>query len=211
MFEILFKDNAFRFYPDGIAAFLIGVFGNITVPYMAVLRNEKNIRAFAVLSIATVVLGLGFQWVAIVGMGAGVSGALIGRCLGNAIVILYMLYQMRHVLSFRLKKTYLYAPLSYAIFWLLNNVLEWTSAYSDRFFIEQWFDTNLLGNYSLLSTLITIIEMGYWAVTMAIQPFLFDYLKAAQNKNIPDLSYTAICSIFRNDHYFIPVQSKKVK
>lgn len=187
LFGILFKDTAFRFYPDGIAAFLIGVFGNIMVPYMAVLRNEKNIRAFAVLSIATVVLGLGFQWIAIAGMGAGVSGALIGRSLGNAIVILYVLYRMRYVLSFRLKKNYLYAPLSYAIFLLLNNILEWTSAYSDRFFIEQWFDTHLLGNYSLLSTLIAIIEMGYWAVTMAIQPFLFDYLKAAQNKYIPDL------------------------
>lgn len=187
LFGFLFKDSAFKFYPDGIVAFLIGVFGNIMVPYMAVLRNEKNIRAFAILSIATVVLGLGFQWIAIAGMGAGVSGALIGRGLGNAIVILYVLYRMRHILSFRLKKTYLYAPLSYAVFLLLNNILEWISAYCDRFFIERWFDTHLLGNYSLLSTLITIIEMGYWAVTMAIQPFLFDYLKTAQNKYIPDL------------------------
>jgi O-antigen/teichoic acid export membrane protein len=70
---------------------------------------------------------------------------------------------------------------------ILSACINWATNYNDRFFIERFIDLKSLGIYSLLSTITSLTEIGYFALGSALQPFIFEYYKENNTRGVQKL------------------------
>lgn len=176
LFQQIFRDTAFQFYPYGCWAVLSGAVYTLIVPYVVLLRNDKNVATYAWFIITWVFATVVGQVVGMVYATDAINGALLGRLVGNTIGAAIVLWHCRRWLTWRLDTTYLAKPLRFAAFLLPGFLLEWGGASGDRFWVERWLSLSLLGVYSLLNVISATTEMASGALRMAIMPFLYESL-----------------------------------
>ncbi|MEZ4886354.1 MAG: oligosaccharide flippase family protein [Chitinophagales bacterium] len=189
LFRIGFKDDALTFYPYGYLATLQGVAYNFHAPYMAYLRNKKQLRFYAVLQLSSIFLSTGLQ-VLFVLAGWGVVGVLAGKSIGSWVIAIAVLHLNREYLTWRIDWKYFVRPFQFVKYFLPQTLLDWFYSFGDKFIIERFCTLSLVGIYSLLNVLAGAIELAYFAVRAAILPFFYEALekeKTTQRKEIQQL------------------------
>ena len=180
VFKQIFSSPAFRFYPYGCWTVLSGAFYTLIVPYMVLLRNDKNLFTYSWFMVTWVFVTVLGQIIGIIYATDAVNGALFGRFLGNAAGVAIVIWQCRRWFTWRLSAEVLQKPLRFAVFLLPSILLEWGGSSGDRFWVERWLPLSTLGVYSLLNVLSSTTEMASGALRIAITPFLYESLG---NKN----------------------------
>lgn len=189
LFSFAFKDEAVTFYPYGYWATLQGVAYNFYAPFMAYLRNKKQLQFYAILQLSNIFLSTGLQ-VAFVWMNWGVEGVLMGKSISSWGITVVVLFLNRSYLSWRIDWKFFVRPFHFIKYYLPQTLLDWFYAFGDRFIIERFCTLSLVGIYSLLNILAGAIELAYFAVRAAILPFFYEALekeKSLQRKEIQQL------------------------
>lgn len=189
LFQLVFKDETVHFYPYGYWATLQGVAYNFFAPFMAYLRNKKQLRFYAAIQLSNIFLSTGLQ-VLFVLTDWGIVGVLAGKSISSWAIALIVLYLNRQYLTWRIDWKYFVRPFSFIKYYLPQTLLDWLYAFGDRFIIERFCSLSLVGIYSLLNILVGAIELAYFAVRAAILPFFYEALakkKAIQQQEIQQL------------------------
>jgi O-antigen/teichoic acid export membrane protein len=187
LFGLIFKEHI-EFFPNGVLTVSYGLLTNVTMGYLFFLKYEKNVSRFALLSLAQFVLNTVVQYVFIVYLDMGITGALTARVLVSfACFILVILYHYKYIFLRIDFSRFIKPSLRYSINTIPSSVIAWLCSYGDRFLIERFIDMKSLGVYSFLSTISSLTEMGFLALGAALQPFIFDFFKAGDNKKAQHL------------------------
>lgn len=186
-FRVIFKQDI-DFFPDGILTAGYGLLTNVIMGYLFFLKYNKNVLRFAQISLVQFILSTLLQYIFIVHLKLGITGALTARvCVAFFCLLLILLYHYRYmVLRIDFKK-FIAPSLKYSINTIPSSLIAWLSSYGDRFLIEHFIDGRSLGVYSFLSTISSLTEMGFLALGSAIQPFIFDFFKVNDKSKIHQL------------------------
>ncbi|MGB1240933.1 MAG: lipopolysaccharide biosynthesis protein [Chitinophagales bacterium] len=176
LFRIAFKDESITFYPYGYLATLQGVAYNFYAPFMAYLRNKKQLRFYASIQLSNIFLSTGLQVLFVLADG-GIVGVLAGKGISSWAIAIVVLYLNREYLTWRIDWRYFVRPFRFIKYYLPQTLLDWFYAFGDRFIIERFCNLALVGVYSLLNILAGAIELAYFAVRAAILPFFYEALE----------------------------------
>lgn len=177
LFPLLFQnEQTLSFYPFGLLAVLIGILNTISAPYTIFLKNGKRIQRYALLHIALVAANVIAQLSLIVGLQRGELGALEARLAGPALLAILVLYLNRKLLWRPLKAYYLRRAFRFSLPMVPYSVVLWSTAFFDRLLFERTFTLDMLGTYSFLLTLTTLVTMASHAFFNGVQPYLFEEL-----------------------------------
>ncbi|MGC4100318.1 lipopolysaccharide biosynthesis protein [Ferruginibacter sp.] len=181
LFSLIFKEHI-NYFPDGLLTVSYGLLTNIITGYLFFLKYEKNVFRFAWISIIQFVLNTAMQYVFIVYLKLGITGALTARVIvAFACFLLVLLCHYRYLFFHIDFGKFIKPSLKYSINTIPSSLIAWLSSYGDRFLIERFIDMKSLGIYSFLSTISSLTEMGFLALGAALQPFVFDFFKV-ENK-----------------------------
>ncbi|MGB1243357.1 MAG: lipopolysaccharide biosynthesis protein [Chitinophagales bacterium] len=189
LFQFIFKDETINFYPYGYWATLQGIAYNFFAPFMAYLRNKKQLRFYAAIQLSNIFLSTGLQ-VLFVLTDWGIVGVLMGKSISSWSIAILVLYLNRQYLTWGIDWKYFVRPFSFIKYYLPQTLLDWFYAFGDRFIIERFCSLSLVGVYSLLNILVGAIELAYFAVRAAILPFFYEALekkKEVQQQEIQQL------------------------
>ncbi len=174
LFALLFKDKQILFYPYGLLAALGGISMNLLAPFIIFLRNQKNLLWYTLLTLLTLLVGVGLQLVLVAIFKWGISGALLGKAMGTSVGAVVVLAHNRQYLTWRLDWSYFRKPFQFLKFHLPDSLCQWFYSFGDRLVIERLLDLAMVGIYSLLNVLTGAIDMACFAVRSAIVPFLYE-------------------------------------
>jgi len=187
LFKIIFKEDI-DFYPNGLLVIIYGLLTNIVTGYLYFMKFERRLGRFALITVFLFILNTVLQYVFIVYLQKGITGTLMARVIAVAVTtLLVILFQRRYFFVKIEFKKYIRPSLQYSVTTILSSCINWITNYSDRFFIERFIDLKSLGVYSLLSTITSLTEMGYFALGSALQPFIFDFFKADNKAGVQKL------------------------
>lgn len=182
LFQLIFK-NEINFYPYGLIGAVSGISISLYQPYLTFMRNEQKIRNFAWIVLLLVALTAFFQIILIVWMDMNVEGALLGRAIASVLVGILCLMLTKGIITFKLKKVYIFRALQFSIPLIPFTLIAWISTFIDRYFIEQFSSLETLGLFTFISTICLLVIMANDGLMGGIQPFLFDlYSKKIDSK-----------------------------
>lgn len=187
IFKIIFK-SPIHFYPAGFLSVFYGLIMNISYGYLYFLKFEKKSTKYAGISIVLFVFNTFLQYYFVAVLNRGASGALLARSITAVLsLIIVACYHYRY-LSFKLDyKKYILPSVRFSSALIPAALLGWLTTYGDRFIIERFVNLRLLGIYSFLLTISSLVEMIYIAIGAALQPFIFDHYAANEEKRATTL------------------------
>lgn len=181
-FKLIFKEDI-SFYPNGLLVIIYGMLTNIITGYLYFMKYERKLGRFAMITLILFVLNTILQYIFIVYLKKGISGTLLARVIAVAVCfVIILIYNYRYFFARIDYTNNIKASLKYSIVTIFSSSINWVTNYSDRFFIERFINLKSLGIYSLLTTITSLTEIGYFALGSALQPFIFDYYKANDKK-----------------------------
>ncbi len=183
LFSLIFSSSVFSFYPLGLLAVITGLCSTISVPYLTVLRCQKDVRRFSIITLLIVLLTIVLQLLFVIGFQWGIEGALSARAVGAFSGAVAALWLNMRIIPFRLNRELLKGSLRFSFGSFPASLLGWGASVIDRFIIERLAGLTVLGAFSLLTTLTSLLEMVFWAVLRAVQPELFDAFQKGQKEN----------------------------
>lgn len=187
LFGVIFKENI-AFFPNGLLVIIYGMFTNIITGYLYFMKYERRLGRFAIITIFLFALNTVLQYIFIVYLKKGVTGTLLARVIAVfACFLVILVYQYKYFFKRIEYNKYIKSSLKYSVTTILSSCISWITNYSDRFFIERFIDLKSLGIYSLLTTIASLTEMGYFALGSALQPFIFDFFKAENKAGVQKL------------------------
>jgi O-antigen/teichoic acid export membrane protein len=186
-FKLIFKQEI-SFFPNGLLIIVYGMLSNIITGYLNFMKYKRNLARFALISLCLFILNTVLQYVFIVYLKEGISGTLLARVIAVVICfILVLFYNFRYFFAKIEYNRNIKASLMYSTASILSACINWATNYNDRFFIERFIDLKSLGIYSLLSTITSLTEIGYFALGSALQPFIFEYYKENNTRGVQKL------------------------
>jgi len=182
LFKLVFNSDQITFYPYGLLATFSGIAYNIWIPFIWFLRNSKKLRLYIILVVSSSILSVLAQVCLISGLGWGISGALGGKALGIVVMATTILVLNYKYLSFRLQPKFLREPLKFVRYLVPNMLLGWSFTFVDRWMVERFLSIAILGIYTWLNIMASMVGMAYEAFKSAIIPFLYEAFALAPNE-----------------------------
>jgi len=166
-----------EFYPNVFYAVFFGLFSNAGLAYLNLLKFQKQLTRYTVLTIIQFLAILVLQYLFIVILGRGLTGAMEAKAVTTILIMAIVFFLLRkHMFRPIPFRTDIYPQLRYAIYTVPTAFIGWIGLYSDRTVIERFVHDNMftLGQYSLVATICALIDIGIIALNSAFQPYLFD-------------------------------------
>lgn len=183
LLDFILKGDDIDFYPDIFIVLLTSFMSLNFRIYFAFIKNQKSFLEFALYSVFLVVLGVVFQLFFLFGMDAGLTGILLGKLVGTAIVFLFFMIKNRYLINFDFKKKFIKPSLSYSVALLPFIIFFWANQKIDRFFLERLLDMTWVGKYAALVAMTTLIRNIIDSGINSFRPFLFEFYKEGREKN----------------------------
>ncbi|NNE27555.1 MAG: lipopolysaccharide biosynthesis protein [Saprospiraceae bacterium] len=177
IFDYVFESEELLFFPYGFTIIVYAALGEINQSYFTFLRNEKNLKRYALVILTQVLLVIIFQFVLIVILRKGVQGAIVGMLLSNIITFILILFLERDILKYRPDWGMLRSSLKFSIPLIPYLLIYWFMTKGERIVLEQFLDLELVGKYILLVTITGVTIMLIEAVINGVRPFLFEVFK----------------------------------
>ena len=174
IFDSIFKDEAVRFFPYGMIVILYTLLFEANQVYVTFLKNEKDVWRFSQVMLTHVISIVVFQFVFIILLDRGVSGALEGILLGNILVTLLIIIREPSLISFKIDYSKIKASLRFSIMLLPYLIIYWFLSRGGRIFLERYTDLETVAVFALLMILSSVILLAVEAVINGVRPFLFE-------------------------------------
>ncbi len=187
VFDSIFKSDEIHFFPYGFTIIIYAVLSEVNLTYITFLRNEKNLRRFALVVLTQILLVIVFQYLLIVSYRQGVQGALIGLLASNIITTLLIIILERKILTLRIDIDKLKKAVSFSVPLIPYLLIYWFMTKGERIVLEQFLDLALVGKYILLVTFTGVTILLIEATINGVRPFLFEYFSSnsdVHNKSI---------------------------
>ena len=196
---ILKSPETFPFYPFGLLTLIYPVFAVFYELFLPYFRNEGKIKSYASLSIATLFfLTLG-SVLGIIVFNLKAEGAIIGRTIGYAVVVICFLIHFISKVGVYFDKKLSKDLLKFGFPLMLSTIIGSVSYSVDRILVERFSSIKELGIYGLAIVIASVIEIWFNALNNALAPTIFKYMKDNIEGNklkIQTLAHTIIFSVF---------------
>ena len=177
IFAWVFESEELLFFPYGFTIIVYAALGEVNQSYYTFLRNEKNLKRYALVILTQVLLVIVFQFLLIVILRKGVQGAIVGMLLSNIITFLLILFLERDILRYKPDWKMLRSSLKFSVPLIPYLLIYWFMTKGERIVLEQFLDLELVGKYILLVTITGVTVMLIEAVINGVRPFLFELFK----------------------------------
>jgi O-antigen/teichoic acid export membrane protein len=175
LFGLIFN-NSIDFYPNGLIGVISGIFLSFIEPYLLFQRNEQRLKSFGIITATLIVLTVLFQVIFIIFLDLGVTGALAGRAIAVVITGILCSIKIYSTVPFKIDKTYIRQGLIFSLPLIPYAIIAWITRYADRYFVEHFLTLEILGVYSLLSTICLLMFLANDGLTNGVQPFIFELI-----------------------------------
>ncbi|MEP1034888.1 oligosaccharide flippase family protein [Ekhidna sp.] len=182
-YPFLFEDSKYLFFPYGLLSVIFAFTLAINAVILVFLRNEKNLRAYAILAGGAFILSTISESIAILILNADAQGVLIARLLGISVVTFGFLFYYLSKFSFSFNINFIKETSLYSISLLPYTLLGFAYLYLDRIMIENILSVESLAIYSVAFTIASVLEVIINAIDQAVVPEVFSLLKEGQMKN----------------------------
>lgn len=183
LFQLIFGNSEFTFHTYGILVFPLTINALINAVILTYFRNTEDIFRYALLSLSTFFLMALGAIVGVVFFQKGAVGNVVGKAIGASVVIIAFLviyfWKNSVVFSFRLIRPLVKYGYPLIPFALLNI----TIANIDRFFIERYFDLNILGQYNIAFLISTIPFILLNAFQSSVNPSIIKSMEKLKREN----------------------------
>ncbi|NNK89240.1 MAG: oligosaccharide flippase family protein [Saprospiraceae bacterium] len=184
IFDLIFKSEEILFFPYGFTILIYAVLSEINISYFIFLKNERNLRKYALVVITQVLLVIFLQFLLIVVLKEGVQGAVLGMLLANVITFIMILFLEKDIITFRPDMQMVRKSLVFSIPLIPYLMIYWFMTKGERIFIEQFMDLASVGTYILLVTFTGVTVLFIEATINGVRPFLFElFTRNARDDN----------------------------
>lgn len=166
--EFSFPDRATT--PLLIVVLLAGPVTLVNRMCAQVLRNEFRPAAYTVLNVAGTVLLVGFAVTAVVGLGLGLLGVLIGTLVAELVMLPVRLWTARSMFRPRFSLPVLRQLLAFGIPIVPTSLAYWVFLTSDRLLLGKLSTLEQLGLYSIANSLVGLATIAISAFGLAWSP-----------------------------------------
>ena len=174
LFQSLFHSDLVQFYPYGLIVLVSALLFEINMVYFVYLRNEKDLLGYVVVVGAQILLTIIFQFSLVIFLDLSVLGLVIGNLLGNALVLMIILYREPNLITWKFDKKMISKSLRFSVALIPYLLIYWVLTRGGKFVLEKYADLSIVAVFALLLTLANIIIILVEAVVNAIRPFLFE-------------------------------------
>ena len=174
LFDLVYKSDEVLFFPYGMIAVITGLEINITKPYELLLKNDQQVKMFAIFNLLGFFINVILQIYLVVYMQMGVTGSLIGRMISLTVLAGISLWKNRKDLVWKPDFRYIKKPLEFSVFYIPTLLINWLFSFGDRLVVDRLLDLKHVGIFSLLMTLVSLTELVFTSLGYVIQPFLFE-------------------------------------
>ncbi len=172
----LFTQEGLRnFSTYGFAAIVTGINRSINISAATLYRNEKRVRAFIIVNLATALVRTGFQLIGLFYFEMSFLGYVYGSAIGSSIVSVGVLIYSYRQCGFRVDRGLTASMNRFAWPLFQYGVLAWGLTFADKYFLEQ-FPTDL-GIYFTAVNFAMGMQIIMQGVQGATQPEIFRYMK----------------------------------
>ena len=178
IFKIIFKSEAFNFYPNGLMAVLTGIATALELAVIIFLRNQKNFFLLTKIQMIAVGVNVSLQLILLLFFSKSATSLLIARTI--AAFILPAFFILKFLLPywhFDIDKQALKKCLKFSMPLVIWLVISWITISFDRYYFEWILADNLkiLGAYVLLLMIVAPISLIGDTVINNIQPYIYDH------------------------------------
>lgn len=175
--QVLFSgENIVPFFPYGWWALVAGIGYTFHNPHLALLRNEKKLKQYAIFALVITLIAIAGQSVAMY-LDCSLNTIFFLRALAMFVGAVWVLVVHRSSLCWQINWRDLQPSFKFIRFSLPENILNWAYSYGDRFLIAFWLPLKVVGIYSLLTVLAGAVDMLYHSVRAALQPLAYEALQ----------------------------------
>ncbi len=187
IFDRLIVSNGIKFYPYGIIVICSSFFNQFYGLYFVFLKNEYNLKEFAIYSISLVVLNAGCQYYLIVIEDWGVIGFIVGTFISKLLIAGIVFISNRKLLTINLDKEMVFKSLKFAIYLIPAVLINWLITVSDKLFLNGLLSLSEVGRYSLLINLTYLSALVFGSMINAFRPAIFKLFSNLSPENIKQL------------------------
>ncbi|HWY38826.1 MAG TPA: oligosaccharide flippase family protein, partial [Bacteroidia bacterium] len=190
IFPLFLRSSALYTSPPVVYYLALMPFCNLLYNiFIALYRNEQKILRYSILNISALVGMTIGTLTGIIYLNMGSLGAIAGKTIGYGFFILIFL--VSYLLSNGLRFNMIYAKriLTYGLPIFLYLSLGQVSSITDRIMIEHFFDLSQLGVYGLAIVIASVAEIWIGAVSNAVSPVIYRYIKTGVEENTKKLQF----------------------
>ena len=186
------------FYPMGLMVLITSFSNQIISTFLKFSKNEYRLKEYFFYSIALIALSTSFQVFFIVIMKWDLFGSLLGSLIGNLMVAIILLIVNRSLITLKIDWRVLNESLRFSLPLIPFIALNWLMTVVDKIVLGRYCDTSVVGQYSVLISLLLFANQIFIALWNAFTPKIL--LSLADNSDNLSLS-----KIFVRWHIFLGV------
>lgn len=191
----------FSFYKTDLSFYPLGLVALVSATLMAwhtivfvFLKNEYRLKELGILSIASIILGIAFQFYLVIELKWGVSGIIFGIFFSRLVITLFLFfYYIKWVkirlIAFENYLKYGWMALKFSIPFMPTILLHWLQTLGDRLILERFVSIDKIGQYAVLFTLLTFPQLVVNAVMSAFRPKLIQLMEDRRDALIQRLEF----------------------
>ncbi len=187
MYNISFSSDSISYVPLGSIALATACLSTCANIYLVFLKNKIWLWEFAIYSLLSILLGIGFQCYLLLICHMGVLGVLLGGFLSTLIVFTTIVIRRPLLVTFKLVPKYIRPSIKFVLPLIPMLVLFAIEKQIDRVFLEKYLSLEVVGIYALLMALLGLVNVMFSALDDAIRPFLYESLKSDETPQIVQL------------------------
>ena len=173
---IVKSKQEFSFYPFFFMSLILPIFTVFYELFLYYYRNEGNLKNYSILSVSVLIFVTIGSIIGIIFLDLKAEGAIIGKTLGYAIVIVTFLIYIISKVGVKLDLTVSGNLLKHG-FPLFLSVIIGAFGYSmDRILIERIWGLEDLGLYSFAFVTVSLIEVLFNALNNSLSPIMYKYM-----------------------------------
>lgn len=189
----LFAEPALQdFGQYGPALVLAGMNRSIVTVLLGLFRNEKRLGMFVAVSLASGIFRSAFQVTGVLFYDLSFLGYVYGTAAGSSLVAVVLVAYLVYRCGFHYSKGVLRELFPFARPLFFSDLIVWGLLFADRFFLLG--DPSQLGIYDNAMKFAIGIQLVIQGLTNAIQPEIFNYLKAGLKEKTSEIK--SLCNIF---------------
>lgn len=186
VFGLVFKNDLFTFERFGHIVFLLSLNALLNSVILTYFRNEEDLRGYALISLGTFFMMTIGAIVGVVIYRHGALGNVIGKMWGVTLVVSFFLILFFFRNGLRFDRRLLRPLLTYGFPLIPFGLLNITINNVDRFFIERYFDLNVLGQYNIAFLISTIPFIMLNSLQSSVNPSVMKLMETAKKGNQTD-------------------------
>jgi len=169
-----------NFTSYGFASILTGINRSINITAATLYRNEKRVRAFVIVNLATAIIRTGFQLIGLFYFEMSFLGYVYGSAIGSSLVSIGVLLYSYSNTGFRYDRILMRSMNQFAWPLFQYGLLTWGLTFADKYFMEK-FPTEL-GVYFTAVNFALGMQIIMQGLQGATQPEIFRFMKEGIEK-----------------------------